>query len=287
MEYGIDSYNSYSTLLALLGTYSLVLFLICILIIVELWLIYKKCGKNGIASIIPIYNIWTYLVIGGLPGWLCLIPVANIVGYLYATFKIPKKFGKSSAFGLGILFLPIIFLGILAFSKNKVVKKQNKVVTNNNSNINQSKDVKTVKKPEEKTDVPKKEVNPKPVLIPNEIETLKEEPVIQKLADEPVENIVTGEMYKPTNTEPIYPMIAEFAKTEDPLVETLDNLDITPSIAPNNTPKTETLMETLEMPKIINEVINSDITVTKTCPKCGYKNNYVNKSCEKCGTILE
>lgn len=289
VEYGImDNYNNYNRLLELLGTYSLVLFLICILIIVELWIIYKKCEKPGWASIVPIYNIWSYFNIAGLPGWLCLIPVANIVGYLYATFKIPKRFGKSSAFGLGILLLPIIFLGILAFSKNKVVKKQNKVVTNNNSNINQNKDANAVKKAEEKTetkaDEPKKEVNPKPVLIPNEIATSKEAAVYKKLADEPVENIVTGNIYQPINTEPVYPNNSEPIKITEPVVETLDTLDITPTVESN---KSEPLMETIEFPRLINEVINNDITATKLCPNCGYDNNYVNKFCEKCGKPLE
>ena len=68
----------------------------------------------------PIYNIIVILEITELPMWyiaLLLIPFANI----YAMFKIyiefAKKFGKSVGFGIGIIFLAPIFLGILAFDK--------------------------------------------------------------------------------------------------------------------------------------------------------------------------
>ena len=58
-----------------------------ILVIVSLWIIFKKAGKPGWASIVPIYNIIVLIQIVGLPLWylvLLIIPFANI----YAIFKI-------------------------------------------------------------------------------------------------------------------------------------------------------------------------------------------------------
>ena len=111
---------------SMLVTIGIVGVLTSILMIAELWIIFKKCGKKGWLNLIPIANIWTLFTIVDLPGWLSLIPVANFVGLIVACFKLPVKFGKSGAYGLGILFLPHIFLGLLAFSKSKAKKEENK-----------------------------------------------------------------------------------------------------------------------------------------------------------------
>ena len=49
----------------------------------------------------------------------------------------------------------------------------------------------------------------------------------------------------------------------------------------------DSLEATFEMPKMANDVINSDITATKKCPQCGHDNEYTNKVCSMCGTSLE
>ena len=97
--------------------------LVSILTIVSLWKIYKKAGKPGWASIIPIYNIIVLLQIADLPLWyllLLIIPFANI----YAVFKIyielAHKFGKSTGFGVATVFFSIVCFPILAFDKSVV-----------------------------------------------------------------------------------------------------------------------------------------------------------------------
>lgn len=94
-----------------------------ILTIVSLWKIYKKAGKPGWASIIPIYNIIVLLQIVDLPLWyllLLIIPFANI----YAVFKIyielAHKFGKSTGFGVATVFFSVVCFPILAFDKSAV-----------------------------------------------------------------------------------------------------------------------------------------------------------------------
>lgn len=87
------------------------------------WKVYKKAGKNGWEAIIPVYNIVVLLQIVELPLWyiaLFFVPFANI----YATFKIyielAKKFGQSTGFGIGLVFLNPIFMAMLAFGKSYV-----------------------------------------------------------------------------------------------------------------------------------------------------------------------
>jgi hypothetical protein len=81
------------------------------------WRYYEKAGKPGWASIIPFYNIIVWLEIIGRPWWwlfLLFIPVVNIVIEIIMTFELARVFGKSTAFGFGLLFLPIIFIPILS-----------------------------------------------------------------------------------------------------------------------------------------------------------------------------
>ena len=47
------------------------------------------------------------------------------------------------------------------------------------------------------------------------------------------------------------------------------------------------LEETIELPKMVNEEINSGINVTKRCPNCGFENKYSLKNCMMCGETLE
>ena len=51
---------------------------------------------------------------------LFFVPIGNIVGLFLIYIELAKKFGQSSAFGVGLVFLSSIFLAILAFSKNYV-----------------------------------------------------------------------------------------------------------------------------------------------------------------------
>lgn len=101
---------------------------VTIFMIVSMWKLFKKAGKEGWASIIPIYNTIVMIQIAELPLWyiaLLLVPLVNI----YAVFKIfiemAKKFGKSTGFGVAMVFFSIICIPILAFSKDVVYKGSN------------------------------------------------------------------------------------------------------------------------------------------------------------------
>jgi len=82
------------------------------------WKIFTKVVQPGWASIIPIYNILKLIDIVGRPRWwiiLLLVPVVNIIVVFIVNIDLAKSFGKKTGFGVGIAFLPFVFLPILAF----------------------------------------------------------------------------------------------------------------------------------------------------------------------------
>ena len=92
------------------------------LILISAWKVYVKAGQPGWGCLIPIYNIYLLLVIAGKPTWwiiLFFIPIANLVASILMWLAIAENFGKSSGFGIGLVFLSIIFLPILAFGSAK------------------------------------------------------------------------------------------------------------------------------------------------------------------------
>ncbi|RHJ93035.1 DUF5684 domain-containing protein [Parabacteroides bouchesdurhonensis] len=103
---------------------SIIQLLLSLLVIVSLWKIFEKFGEAGWASIIPIYNLYVLIrIVGWEPIKILffLIPLYNI--YLaYVLYRdLAAKYGKDSVgFVLGILFLPFIFLPILAFKSEPV-----------------------------------------------------------------------------------------------------------------------------------------------------------------------
>jgi len=89
-----------------------------ILMIAACWKIFTKAGQPGWASIIPIYNLYIWCKIVGRPGWwilLMLIPVVNFVIAIILCIDLAKSFGKGVGFGIGLVFLGIIFFPILGF----------------------------------------------------------------------------------------------------------------------------------------------------------------------------
>ncbi len=121
-------YDSYeSTIMAAMGIYVVVILAIAVFAIVCMWKIFTKAGQPGWASIIPFYNYYVLFEIAwgnGLLFLLMLIPVANFVIMIILWVKLSQSFGYSAAFAIGLLFLPIIFLPILAFGSSRYIGPQ-------------------------------------------------------------------------------------------------------------------------------------------------------------------
>lgn len=102
-----------------IGYWGLMIWLsIMIAVIGGSWKVFEKAGQPGWAILIPFYNIYVMLQIVGRPGWwllLLFIPFVNAIILILVYIDLAHSFGKSSAFGLGLFFLGVIFLPILGF----------------------------------------------------------------------------------------------------------------------------------------------------------------------------
>ncbi|MGH2517237.1 MAG: DUF5684 domain-containing protein [Ktedonobacterales bacterium] len=97
---------------------------IAVLYIASSWAIFSKAGQPGLAAIIPIYNTFVLLRVCGRPAWwfiLLIIPLVDIVVALIMVFDLAKAFGRGAGFGLGLLFLSIIFYPVLGFGSSRYV----------------------------------------------------------------------------------------------------------------------------------------------------------------------
>jgi hypothetical protein len=99
-------------------------FIFIVVMVTALWKIFKKAGRPGWAAIIPFYNTYILIDIVGRPVWwlfLLFIPLVNLVVIALLYFDLAKSFGRSSGFGLGLIFLAPIFIPILGFGSSTYV----------------------------------------------------------------------------------------------------------------------------------------------------------------------
>lgn len=91
---------------------------IVVVVIAGIWKVFTKAGHPGWMAIIPFLNIYILCKIAGRPGWwllLMLIPIVGLVVSIIVSLDIAKAFGKSTLFGIGLVFLAPIFYCILGF----------------------------------------------------------------------------------------------------------------------------------------------------------------------------
>ncbi len=97
----------------------LFIFAIAIFYIICMWKIYTKAGEPGWACLVPVYNYMVLAKMAGKEEWwglvIALFPPIGIFLLFVVVLELAKKFGKSAAYGLGLIFLGFIFLPMLAF----------------------------------------------------------------------------------------------------------------------------------------------------------------------------
>ena len=95
---------------------------VCIIVIVAEWKLFQKAGRPGWAALIPFYNTYVMfdIVYGkGIKFLTLLIPFYNIYVLIKLYLDLAKCYGYPPAFGVGILFLNVIFLPMMAFSDSE------------------------------------------------------------------------------------------------------------------------------------------------------------------------
>ena len=136
----MDALGISSAILTMLGMIGIVLLVAVIIQIVSHWFIFQKAGEAGWKSLIPIYNnyivtkiawkpiyFWITLCLSFISSLLAssdsnivavmagLISIALVILSVMQNINLARKFGQDDAFAIGLIFLPIIFLPILAF----------------------------------------------------------------------------------------------------------------------------------------------------------------------------
>ena len=299
MEYLNDIFFSEASIY--LGIIAIVISVISVLTIIEQWILFNKLGEKGWKSLIPIYNNWIYLKLGDLPGWLILLPIANAIGMIVASFNIPKKLNKSAALGILYLFIPNIYYLILILGKTpSKLETTNEIDSGNNTQESfemPTDNTTSVEKTPEFVEQPalntEEVIKPETTISNNAyINIEKEEPV--KHVDEDIINAFDIPLPEKNEdkTESLE-MIDTLTKLKQSDIQneltsqTRNNQDIEVFDQTVTPIDKDILEETVELPKMVNEEINSGLNATKHCNNCGFENEYSQKNCLMCGAPLE
>jgi len=103
---------------AALVVYFVIILAVLVVSLVGLWKIFVKAGKPGWGAVVPFYNTYCLFEMSFGTGWLFLlgfIPCVGQIMMIIMWIKLAQAFGKGAGFGIGILFLPVIFLPMLGF----------------------------------------------------------------------------------------------------------------------------------------------------------------------------
>ena len=114
-----DYYGYSSTPAAVSIVPTIISLVLCVFVLVCMWIIFRKANKPGWAAIVPFYNLYVMFEITWGSGWrflLMLIPIYNIILSIQTQIRLAKAFGKGGGFAAGLIFLPYVFVPILAFS---------------------------------------------------------------------------------------------------------------------------------------------------------------------------
>ncbi len=138
-------YYSYSSPPAYNPVFTIISLVLCVFVLVCMWIIFRKAGKPGWAAIVPFYNLYVLFEItwgSGMRFLLLLIPIYNIILSIQTQVRLAKAFGKSGGFAAGLIFLPYIFIPLLAFGGTAYqgvaavsIDKKEKTVTGSDGNV--------------------------------------------------------------------------------------------------------------------------------------------------------
>lgn len=111
--------------LEVLMQYAIFMVVIAAYGILVLWRVFEKAGQPGWAALIPFYNMYIFTQVVQRPKWWMLLYFLSIVPFVGSIavlvilimdyHRLSLSFGKEAGFTVGLIFLGIIFLSILAF----------------------------------------------------------------------------------------------------------------------------------------------------------------------------
>lgn len=104
----------------------LISIIISIIQTLSLWFIFKKENFKSWFILIPFYNIYIYYKICKLPFWTIFVLLVNIFVYIFAPFKLSKKYNLPNWLCILSIFVPFLVLPYIAFfGQNSDFSKKN------------------------------------------------------------------------------------------------------------------------------------------------------------------
>lgn len=288
--------------------------LLAIISLVAMIKVYKKLGLPGWGAIVPIYGQWILLKAVDLPGWLSILPVANGIAIIVANYRLAGKFGKSTGFGLGLVFLTPIFYMILGFGKDKVVDGtegnfQFDLMTsdpNEGGELNLMAPDPISNIPSEPEEIKGFDLDENPGLEeqisaePVKVETIESTPEVLDIpVSDNTDNIFGVEegsssvqVNEPSYDDNIFemPSLKVNAEEEKKPEEIFNSPQFENTISIEKISNPEMPSGEVEMPRVSTDDIAEEImssSNSKVCPNCGYANGASMKACVKCGHLLD
>lgn len=123
------------TILAAAGSFLVFILIVvvalAVLTLVGQWKMFKKAGKEGYISLIPVYNVIAEMRLSGMPiywfflNYCSIIPLVGWIGPLVFLFweniLLAKAFGKGAGTGVLLSFFPFVMYPVLGFGNAQYV----------------------------------------------------------------------------------------------------------------------------------------------------------------------
>lgn len=100
------------------GVAFLVLLGFLVVVLGGVWKAFEKAGQPGWGALVPIYNTYLMIRIGGNAWWwllLLFVPLVNFFVALKVMIDVARAFGQGVGFGLGLGVLGFVFWPLLGF----------------------------------------------------------------------------------------------------------------------------------------------------------------------------
>lgn len=329
--YGYDSYDygSAASAVGVLAGVGVIMWIIGIAIsvfsIICMWKLFTKAGKKGWASLVPIYNMIVMIEIAELPMWyiaLFFVPFANIYAMFKIYIEIAHKFGKSTGFGVGMVFLSVIFIPMLAFGKaqykvgvvapvsannnvNEVTNMQNNVGVNEQVNISNNNlqsnvmDINSGAGAQPMFDVNMQDngnafqpvgninnnVTDMNVMEPTSVNNVNNMEVVNnEVSEVNMNNSVVSPVSDVTSVnEPIMNSpVNNMESVNNTVVQSMDNNIVSPV---NSVPPVNETEASVQVNNV-DPSVSQNNSMTKTCPNCGNQVDFSAMFCTSCGHNL-
>lgn len=115
---GVEPAGFFAGIMMWLMVMTVIALAISILICIGWMKIFTKCGREGWAAFIPIYNLIVMCQITEVPIWYMFVPFVNIFGLWKIAEGFDEKFGKNGSMKIVLFLFPYIGYPILGFGKD-------------------------------------------------------------------------------------------------------------------------------------------------------------------------